>query len=70
MNILDLDHSLTGQASIARRLANGRAHRIDLLDLGPKLRLWSRSRMFKAVSPKALGGQCKGRASTTLEDGD
>ncbi|MEG2797971.1 MAG: arginase, partial [Pseudomonas sp.] len=47
MNILDLDHSLTAQAPIARRLASGQATRLDLLDLGPKLRLWSTEKTWK-----------------------
>ena len=52
MNILDLDHSLTGQAPIARRLASGRATRIDLLDLGPKLRLWSTEKTWKRFAER------------------
>ena len=52
MNILDLDHSLTAQAPIARRLASGRAHRIDLLDLGPKLRLWSTEKTWKRFTER------------------
>ncbi|PHH40509.1 arginase [Pseudomonas putida] len=47
MNILDLDHSLTAQAPIARLLDSGRAKRLDLLDLGPKLRLWSSERTWR-----------------------
>ena len=47
MNILDLDHSLTAQAPIALRLADGRATRLDLLELGPKLRLWSSERNYQ-----------------------
>ena len=47
MNILDLDHSLTHQAPIALRLADGRAIRMDLLALGPKLRLWSTERNYQ-----------------------
>ena len=47
MNILDLDHSLTAQAPINRRLDSGRATRLDLLDLGPKLRLWSTERNYQ-----------------------
>ncbi|MVV52176.1 arginase [Pseudomonas sp. PB120] len=47
MNILDLDHSLTAQAPIAQRLDSGRAKRLDLLDLGPKLRLWSSERTWR-----------------------
>jgi len=47
MNILDLDHSLTQQAPIALRLADGRAIRMDLLALGPKLRLWSTERNYQ-----------------------
>ena len=46
MNILDLDHSLTAQAPIANLLDSGRAKRLDLLDLGPKLRLWSSERTW------------------------
>ena len=41
LNILDLDHSLTQQAPIKDRLHDGRAIRLDLLALGPVLRLWS-----------------------------
>jgi muconolactone delta-isomerase len=41
LNILDLDHSLTRQAPIRARLMDGRATRLDLLELGPQLRLWS-----------------------------
>lgn len=52
MNILDLDHSLTGQAPIAQRLASGRANRIDLLDLGPKLRLWSTEKTWKRFAER------------------
>ena len=47
LNILDLDHSLTAQAPIAQRLAEGRATRLDLLELGPKLRLWSTERNYQ-----------------------
>jgi hypothetical protein len=47
LNILDLDHSLTAQAPIARLLDSGRANRLDLLDLGPKLRLWSSERTWR-----------------------
>lgn len=47
MNILDLDHSLTAQAPIAQLLDSGRAYRLDLLDLGPKLRLWSSERTWR-----------------------
>ena len=52
MNILDLDHSLTGQAPIARRLASGHATRLDLLDLGPKLRLWSTEKTWKRFTER------------------
>jgi len=52
LNILDLDHSLTGQASIARLLDSGRARRLDLLDLGPKLRLWSSERTFRRFTER------------------
>ncbi|MCX9150986.1 MULTISPECIES: arginase [unclassified Pseudomonas] len=55
MNILDLDHSLTAQAPIARRLACGRATRIDLLDLGPKLRLWSTEKTWKRFAERLAG---------------
>ena len=47
MNILDLDHSLTAQEPIIRRLNSGQARRLDLLDLGPKLRLWSTERTYR-----------------------
>jgi arginase family enzyme len=47
LNILDLDHSLTAQAPIAERLADGRATRMDLLELGPKLRLWSTEKNYQ-----------------------
>jgi len=47
LNILDLDHSLTAQAPIAQLLDSGRAKRLDLLDLGPKLRLWSSERTWR-----------------------
>ena len=52
MNILDLDHSLTGQAPIAQRLASGHATRLDLLDLGPKLRLWSTEKTWKRFTER------------------
>ncbi|WP_226499474.1 arginase [Pseudomonas sp. MWU16-30322] len=52
MNILDLDHSLTSQAPIARLLDSGRARRLDLLDLGPKLRLWSSERTWRRFAER------------------
>ena len=52
MNILDLDHSLTSQAPIARRLASGQATRLDLLDLGPKLRLWSTVKTWNSFAAR------------------
>lgn len=52
MNILDLDHSLTDQACITRLLDSGRAKRLDLLDLGPKLRLWSSERTFRRFTER------------------
>lgn len=52
MNILDLDHSLTAQAPIAQRLADGRATRIDLLELGPKLRLWSTEKNYRRFAQR------------------
>ncbi|MBU6956453.1 arginase [Pseudomonas sp. CVAP len=52
MNILDLDHSLTAQAPIARLLESGRAKRLDLLDLGPKLRLWSSEKNYRRFSER------------------
>lgn len=52
MNILDLDHSLTAQAPIARLLESGRAKRLDLLDLGPKLRLWSSERTWRRFAER------------------
>ncbi|WP_282412306.1 arginase [Pseudomonas sp. PS01299] len=52
MNILDLDHSLTAQAPIARLLDSGRARRLDLLDLGPKLRLWSSERTWRRFAER------------------
>ncbi|WP_077046376.1 arginase [Pseudomonas sp. KK4] len=52
MNILDLDHSLTAQAPIARLLDSGRAKRLDLLDLGPKLRLWSSERTWRQFAER------------------
>ncbi|WP_460121298.1 arginase family protein [Pseudomonas sp. S2_C03] len=52
MNILDLDHSLTTQAPIARLLESGRARRLDLLDLGPKLRLWSSERTWRRFAER------------------
>ncbi len=47
MNILDLDHSLTAQAPIRSLLDSGRATLLDLLDLGPKLRLWTTERQYR-----------------------
>ena len=52
MNILDLDHSLTAQEAVKRRLQSGRARRLDLLDLGPKLRLWSTERTYRRFSER------------------
>ncbi|HEX4548431.1 arginase [Pseudomonas sp.] len=52
MNILDLDHSLTAQVPIARLLDSGRARRLDLLDLGPKLRLWSSERTWRRFAER------------------
>jgi hypothetical protein len=52
LNILDLDHSLTAQDAVSRRLANGQARRLDLLDLGPKLRLWSSERTYRRFSER------------------
>ena len=52
MNILDLDHSLTAQAPISRLLESGRAKRLDLLDLGPKLRLWSSERTWRRFAER------------------
>ncbi|MHA3736518.1 arginase [Pseudomonas sp. Eth.TT006] len=52
MNILDLDHSLTAQAPIAHLLDTGRARRLDLLDLGPKLRLWSSERTWRRFAER------------------
>ncbi len=47
LNILDLDHSLTAQPAIRDRLHDGRAIRMDLLNLGPRLRLWSTERTYR-----------------------
>lgn len=47
LNILDLDSSLTAQPAIAARLLDGRATRLDLLALGPQLRLWSTERTYR-----------------------
>jgi hypothetical protein len=52
LNILDLDHSLTAQAPIARLLDSRRARRLDLLDLGPKLRLWSSERTWRRFAER------------------
>lgn len=52
MNILDLDHSLTAQAPVARRLDSGQARRLDLLDLGPKLRLWTTERNYRRFAER------------------
>jgi len=52
VNILDLDHSLTAQPPIAQRLANGVAQRLDLLDLGPKLRLWSSEKTWRRFAER------------------
>ena len=52
MNILDLDHSLTSQAPIKQRLTDGRATRLDLLELGPQLRLWSTERNYRRFSER------------------
>ncbi|MHC8345811.1 arginase family protein [Pseudomonas sp. RT6P73] len=52
MNILDLDHSLTAQAPIKWLLDSGRAKRLDLLDLGPKLRLWSSERTWRRFAER------------------
>lgn len=46
LNILDLDHSLPQQAPIKERLHDGRATRLNLLELGPLLRLWSTERNY------------------------
>lgn len=45
--VLDLDGSLTWQAPVARRLADGRASRRDLRPLGKTLRLWAWERDFQ-----------------------
>ncbi|MCK0196738.1 arginase [Ancylobacter sp. 6x-1] len=50
IRILDLDGTLPAQPPIARRLAEGKARRHDLTALGPKLRLWSRSRDYDAFA--------------------
>ncbi|NWA08040.1 arginase [Pseudomonas gingeri] len=52
MNILDLDHSLTAQAPIRHLLDSGRAKRLDLLDLGPKLRLWTTERHYRRFAER------------------
>jgi hypothetical protein len=52
LNILDLDHSLTAQAPIAQLLDSGRAKRLDLLDLGPQLRLWSSERTWRRFAER------------------
>lgn len=52
MNILDLDHSLTAQEPIVQRLADGRATRLDLLELGPQLRLWSTERNYQRFTQR------------------
>ena len=52
LNILDLDHSLTAQEAVKRRLQNGQARRLDLLDLGPKLRLWSTERTYRRFAER------------------
>lgn len=52
MNILDLDHSLTSQAPIKQRLTDGRATRLDLLELGPQLRLWSTERNYRRFAER------------------
>ncbi|PAA34950.1 arginase [Pseudomonas fragi] len=52
MNILDLDHSLTSQAAIKQRLTDGRATRMDLLELGPQLRLWSTERNYRRFAER------------------
>lgn len=57
MNILDLDHSLTAQAPIAERLADGRATRIDLLDLGPQLRLWATEKTYRRFAERLQQGR-------------
>jgi len=52
LNILDLDHSLTAQEPIVQRLADGRATRFDLLELGPQLRLWSTERNYQRFTQR------------------
>lgn len=52
MNILDLDHSLTAQEPVQRRLRSGLARRLDLLDLGPQLRLWSTERTYRRFTER------------------
>ena len=52
LNILDLDHSLTSQTPIMQRLTDGRATRLDLLELGPQLRLWSTERNYRRFAQR------------------
>ncbi|WP_414476171.1 hypothetical protein [Microvirga sp. M2] len=41
LTVLDTDATLTAQPAVRDRLATAQARRIDLLDLGPALRLWA-----------------------------
>ncbi|MBZ6078862.1 hypothetical protein [Microvirga puerhi] len=48
LTVLDTDATLTSQPAIRDRLAAAQARRIDLLDLGPSLRLWAWESDFDA----------------------
>ena len=72
MTVLDLDGSQPGQPPIRDRIETGAAARLDLRDMGRKLRLWAWDRDY-AASPVGFPlpaarprSSCWGRATTTI----
>jgi len=66
LQLLDLDGSLVAQPTLREALPWDSVSTVDLRDLGPSLRLWSRQRTFDALRARLDAAQARSVGSITL----
>ncbi|WP_293861219.1 arginase [uncultured Alsobacter sp.] len=70
LSVLDLDGSLTWQAPVRRRVAEGRAEILDFRDLGRALRLWAWERDFDRFARRLPAASGEGPRVFMVGSGD
>ena len=70
LQILNLDDSLTWQDSLSAAAPWDSVSTVDLRDLGPRLRLWSRERTMRAARQRIAAARPEGETLSLIGSGD